>query len=222
MLLYVTGDLHGDLTRFKEKPLLKLKKGDTLLVCGDFGFVWDGGKKEQKALKWLETRPFTILFVDGCNENFDLLERYSVTEWNGGKVRVLADNVMQLMRGEIFTVEDKKFFAFGGGDASDSIGLQDEFSTSGKEQPTVKETSTGISHLEANGDTIDFIITHDAPAKIKQFMNIEDNNISFINNYLDIISQICKFKTWYFGKYHKNKFIPPYYHNVFTELLKIE
>lgn len=46
-MIYLTGDLHGDLERFKSKEMKKLKKGDTLIVCGDFGFLWDGSKKEQ-------------------------------------------------------------------------------------------------------------------------------------------------------------------------------
>ena len=52
-MIYVTGDIHADLDRFKGKEAKKLKKGDTLIVCGDFGFVWDGSKKEQQVLKWI-------------------------------------------------------------------------------------------------------------------------------------------------------------------------
>ena len=53
-MIYFTGDLHGDYDRFKSKELKKLKKGDTLIVCGDFGFLWDGSKKEQSILKKIE------------------------------------------------------------------------------------------------------------------------------------------------------------------------
>ena len=52
-MIYLTGDLHGDIERLKSKEMKKLKKGDTLIVCGDFGFVWDGSKKEQSVLKKL-------------------------------------------------------------------------------------------------------------------------------------------------------------------------
>ncbi len=40
-MIYVTGDIHGDFNRFEEKELKKLKEGDVLLICGDFGFLWD-------------------------------------------------------------------------------------------------------------------------------------------------------------------------------------
>ena len=52
-MLYVTGDTHGDFERFFQPELKKLKKGDTLFVCGDFGFIWDDSETEQKMLKKL-------------------------------------------------------------------------------------------------------------------------------------------------------------------------
>ena len=46
-MIYVTGDTHGELADFQQKEFKKLKKGDYLLVCGDFGFFWNGDKSEQ-------------------------------------------------------------------------------------------------------------------------------------------------------------------------------
>ena len=47
-MILITGDTHGDLSRFKKKELKKLRKNDTLIICGDFGFVWNGSKTEQR------------------------------------------------------------------------------------------------------------------------------------------------------------------------------
>ena len=47
-MVYITGDTHGDYSRFTSSAARRLKKGDTLIVCGDFGFVWDGSEKEKK------------------------------------------------------------------------------------------------------------------------------------------------------------------------------
>ena len=55
-MIYVTGDLHGDIERFKDSEYKKLKPGDTLLVCGDFGFLWDGSKKEEQVLDKLSEK----------------------------------------------------------------------------------------------------------------------------------------------------------------------
>ena len=37
-MVYITGDLHGDLARLSAPDMRQVKKGDTLIVCGDFGF----------------------------------------------------------------------------------------------------------------------------------------------------------------------------------------
>lgn len=59
---------------FSAKALRKLKKGDTLICCGDFGFLWEGGKAEERALKKIGRFPFTTLFVDGAHENHEALQ----------------------------------------------------------------------------------------------------------------------------------------------------
>ena len=76
-MVYITGDLHGDLDRLEA---IKLKKGDTLIVCGDFGFVWDGSAAEEKTLRRLGKKKWNICFIDGTHEGFDLLDEYDVDE----------------------------------------------------------------------------------------------------------------------------------------------
>lgn len=92
-MVYLTGDTHGELDRFKEGELRRAGKGDFVVVLGDFGFVWDGSKAEQKNLDWLRKRPYTILFLDGSHENYDLLEQYPTEERFGGLVQPLGGNV---------------------------------------------------------------------------------------------------------------------------------
>ena len=58
-MVYLTGDTHGELDRFKHGRLRWLGKRDIVVVLGDFGFVWDGSKEEQKKLDWLRKRPYT-------------------------------------------------------------------------------------------------------------------------------------------------------------------
>ena len=64
-MIYVTGDMHGDPLRPSDPALRRLKKGDTLLICGDFGFVWDGSPAEQKRLRAWSRRRYTVAFLDG-------------------------------------------------------------------------------------------------------------------------------------------------------------
>ena len=64
-MIYITGDIHGDFSRFRSPALKKLRKNDALIVCGDFGFIWDGSEKEQKILKKIGKLPYNVLFVEG-------------------------------------------------------------------------------------------------------------------------------------------------------------
>ena len=50
-MILITGDTHGDLTRFGKRAVKKLKKNDALIICGDFGFIWDGSAAEKKRQK---------------------------------------------------------------------------------------------------------------------------------------------------------------------------
>ncbi|MBQ4627416.1 MAG: hypothetical protein IJB45_09230 [Clostridia bacterium] len=103
-MVYVTGDMHGDVARFDSPTLKRLKKGDTLIVCGDFGFVWDNSKIEQKILKKLGNKKYNICFVDGTHENFELLNSYPVSMCKGGKVHHIGGNLYHIMRGKIFKI----------------------------------------------------------------------------------------------------------------------
>ena len=116
-MIFITGDMHGLMERFQDSAFRHIKKGDTLIICGDFGFLWEGTEEEKKALKKLEKKKYEILFVDGIHENFDLLESYPEEEYAGGRVHRIGTNLRHLMRGELFTIEGKKIFAFGGGES---------------------------------------------------------------------------------------------------------
>ena len=55
-------------------------KEDYVIICGDFGGVWDTDRfrvrespSEKAGLDWLEQKPFTTLFVPGNHENYDRL-----------------------------------------------------------------------------------------------------------------------------------------------------
>ena len=50
-MLCFTGDMHGEFARFSDREVKKLKKTDTLIVCGDFGFLWSSDEKEKKLRK---------------------------------------------------------------------------------------------------------------------------------------------------------------------------
>ena len=125
MSVWITGDIHGEPRRFNTESFYEQSnttKDDVMIICGDFGLVWDytgEGSSERWWLNWLENKPWTTVFVDGNHENFNRLYQYPVKEWNGGLVHEIRPHVLHLMRGEVFTIEGKTFFAMGGASSHD-------------------------------------------------------------------------------------------------------
>ncbi len=189
-MIFITGDCHRDFIRFDVENFPEQKemtKEDCVIICGDFGGIWDkdaSGEKETKLLNELENKPFTILFVDGNHENFDRLYSYPVEKWNGGNVHKIRPSVIHLMRGQVFAIDGKKIFTFGGARSHDISGgileLDDpEFQNKRgelnkgfkpyrinhlswweRELPTEDEMQEGRMNLKANGNKVDFMVTH--------------------------------------------------------------
>ena len=183
-MICVTGDMHGDYSRFNDKKIKKLKKGDFLIVCGDFGFVWNGSKKEKRILKRIGRKRFYTMFVEGCHENYDLLDSYPEEEMFGGKVNVISGRLMHMKRGNMFTLQGHKFFAFGGGQTKE-IDIRREFQTWWEQElPTPEEVKHGITVMQENNNEADYIITHEPPASMKEFLSFEVRQISHMHTFL--------------------------------------
>ncbi|MEG0894183.1 MAG: hypothetical protein RSE93_00595 [Oscillospiraceae bacterium] len=215
-MIYITGDFHADKKRFS--AFNKLKKKDTLIITGDFGFIWDGSKKESEILKWIGKRRYSVLFIDGFYDNLELLKKYPIQQFNGGLVREISGNLKMLLRGEVYEIENKKIFAFGGGTSLEC----DIIKEADKEKlPSNEEMVNGIENLKKVGNSVDVIITHEAPLRVRDFINFNNYESDILHKYLDTIRESTTFKEWYFGKYHNDKRIPPCYNMMFLNVAKI-
>lgn len=133
-MIYITGDTHADFfSRFSTKRFPEQKymtKDDFVIICGDFGGIWDykiSSDRESYWLDWLDNKPFTTLFVDGNHENFDRLKCFPMVNYHGGKAHKIRNNIYHLMRGYVFEFDNKKIFAFGGASSHDiQDGILDE------------------------------------------------------------------------------------------------
>lgn len=220
-MIYVTGDTHGDIERFKDSQFKKLRRGDTLIICGDFGFIWNGSKKEKAVLKKLAALDYTVAFIDGCHENFDLLEAFPAKEWNGGEARFIAPNIVHLMRGQIYTIEKKKIFTFGGGHSQD-IEFRSESKWWEREQPTHEEIMAALANLKANGNNVDYVITHEPPASVKVCLGVDVFQRIEVHALFEEIMNSCRYEKWFFGKCHIDKHIPVRFYAVFNNVTPLK
>lgn len=218
-LIYITGDLHGDISRFAK---IRLKKSDTLIVCGDFGFVWCEDKTAQKNIKKIGNLPFKVLFVDGTHENFDLLKEYPKENFAGSVARHISGNLYQLLRGNIYNIEGKTFFAFGGGEAIDKDMRRVYNMYWDEEMPSIDEMKMGVDNLNKVGRKVDYVITHEPPAKIKGLFYEKTDSINTLNRFFDDVSKYVVYEKWFFGSIHKDRTIPPKYIGLFTSVVNLE
>lgn len=218
-MIYITGDIHGEYSRFENKKLKKLSENDCLIVCGDFGFVWDNSEKEKHLLKKISDKRFKTLFVDGTHENFSLLNSYPVSRLYGGRVQQIEKNIYHLMRGEIYTIEGKTFFTFGGGESQDKDLRRENGTWWKEEQPTMEEMSYAVENLDTVERKVDYIITHQ-PSMTDMALVDRRCSVNPIATFFDELSRNISYKKWYFGSVHKNKKIPKA-QCLFTDIVKV-
>ncbi len=222
-MLYFTGDTHGEQDRLSKSALKKLRPGDTLIICGDFGFIWDNSGKEQKFLNKLLKLKFNICFLDGTHENFELLDTYPIVLFSGGKAHRIRRNVFHLMRGQIFEIEGKRIFTMGGGESPESLMQSDEeLDAVRPELPTKNEMLEAVENLQRCEYRVDYIATHEPPAAIRDFVlpdTMNEREMSALGAFLDELSKTATFTKWYFGSIHTDKYISRSYTSVFRSVV---
>ena len=222
-MICFTGDMHGDPRRVNHNALKTLKDGDTLIICGDFGFIWNDSKQERKILQNLSRKKINVCFIDGTHENFSLLNMYPVVVYHGGKAHKITSNIYHLMRGQIFQIEGKLIFTFGGGENPDvEYKSDEEINENRPEVPTGQEMREGIQNMDSVGYRVDYIVTHEPPASVRAFLSLSQNStpaVSALGAYFDELSIQASYRKWFFGSLHMDKHISTSSVCVFEQLI---
>ncbi len=207
-MIYITGDTHGDYDDFMFRlKQTNITSGDTVIVCGDFGFVWNTAY-EKNVLNWLSTEPYTIAFIDGNHEDFDLLKTYPVIKWRGGNVHRIAGNIYHLMRGQMYQIEGKSFFTFGGAYSIDKKYRQEGKTWWPDELPSPEDYKTASKTLEENDFTVDYVLTHTIPTFAIRMIGVSpDPHDAELTGYLEWLFGKLQYKMWFAGHYHVNKMV---------------
>ncbi len=248
MAIFITGDTHGDFARFKKGNFpeqAELTKEDYVIICGDFGGVWDDSPSDRYWLDWMDAKPFTTLFVSGNHENYDLLARYPIQEWRGGRVQFIRPSVIHLMRGQIYELEGKRFFTMGGAsshDIADGILEPDDPQFKRKcrnmdargamyrinhqswwkeELPNETEYRTARANLEKCGWTVNYIVTHCCPTSVQEELGAGFYQADALTDFLEELSQRCQFENWFFGHYHDNRAVEQKYVLLYEQITRL-
>jgi DNA repair exonuclease SbcCD nuclease subunit len=224
-MIYITGDTHIPIdihklsvANFPEQK--QMTKMDFVIICGDFGGVWNNSKEELYWCNWLNDKNFTTLFVDGNHENFDLLNSYEVKNFAGGKVHFIMEDIIHLMRGQVFEINGVKLFTMGGATSIDKQYRRENISWWKEEIPSTKEYSEALDNLAIHKWNVDYIISHTSSMNIMKEMDyIKENNS--LNKFFDMLENNLSYKHWYFGHFHRDQQIDEKHTVVYNSIIKI-
>lgn len=213
MTIYITGDIHAsyDIKKLSSSQFdaRDLTKDDYVIICGDFGLVWDNTTSEQYWLRWLDAKPFTTLFVDGNHEGFHALNNLPICTWHGGMAHKVNDSIYHLMRGELYNLDGITLFAMGGAASSayDKKTRTEGISWFPEEIPTQAEREHALETLDKANWNCDIVITHCAPTSCEESIAAVTNRIDLhpmdeYTDWLEAVRQKVTYSQWFCGHYH--------------------
>ena len=227
-----------------------MTRDDYVIVCGDFG-VWHPDNTEKWWLRWLSEKNFTLLFVDGNHENFDRLysDEFEIVDFHGGKAHRICENVYHLMRGYVFELCGKKFFAFGGAsshDIQDGILEPSDYKSTKElvndynkrtqrgemlrinhiswwkqEMPSEDEMKFGLETLRNNGNKVDYIVSHCCPQEVASLFSHGFYKPDKLTDYFNTVARTTEFSKWFFGHYHNNKQILDKFIMLYEQIVRV-
>lgn len=254
MSIYITGDTHGGIDEAKLysryfKDSKKCTKEDYLIILGDWGYIFEYNPSdvesdekflaveklhirnklvsERKLLDYMFTnKKYNTLVVLGNHENYDRIKKFPVVDKFEGKVRKINDSVFILMRGEIYTIDGYKFFAFGGAESMDKAFRQEGISWWRDEECTPEQEEYALENLEKHGNEVDFILTHTCSVstlnELFQMNYVYSRQYDAQNKFLERVKQKVDYKYWFFGHMHKDCRINEKEFLVFNKVLKLD
>ena len=215
-MIYLISDLHGSMDSCGLKEYCRIANNeDLLLVLGDIGLSFEESEENRTFTEKFLAIDKNIAIVDGNHDNFAYLNSFPREKWNGGIVSRLTKNIVHLRRGNIYKVDGKSFFVFGGCKSSPKwkeSGLWYE-----GEEPCREELAYAYDNLRQCGYAVDYILTH----KYEQ-MSPQDTVSKDLLNLTSFIEENVRYRHWYAGHWHTNQCVDEKHTFVYDELIDIK
>ncbi|MCR4793521.1 MAG: metallophosphoesterase [Lachnospiraceae bacterium] len=228
MSFIISGDIHGTIDIDKIIDFFaehedEYTADDYLIICGDVSACAFLDDEEVKVRKILQELPVTTLFIDGNHEHFGKLNSYAVIDWNGGKVHMITDKIIHLMRGQVFEVNSRKLFTFGGAYSIDKYRRREGISWFPEEIPTMEEYEEGWENLEKADFKVDYIFSHTAPGEVAAYMGYGEmsDDEAELRQYLQRVADNTEFTAWYFGHFHTDDVVNDTFYCLYDELIVV-
>ncbi len=197
-MIYLISDLHGkiDFAGIKEYCNVA-QKDDLLIILGDVGLEFEDTEENRKFTEFILAIDKNIAIVDGNHDNFAFLNSFPTEDWNGGTVGRITKNILHLKRGNIYNIQGKTFFVFGGCKSSPKwkeMGLWHE-----GEEPTEEQLALAHENLKKCNFKVDYILTH----KYEQTPT-RGTVCESLREFTLFLEENVEYKQWYAGHWHRN------------------
>lgn len=214
-MYYITGDTHGDFTRIERFcERFHPTRDDVMIILGDAGFNYYGGKRDQRVKQRMAEMPFTIFSIHGNHEmRPGKIPSYHLQQWHGGMVFVedAYPSLLFAVDGEVFDMGGLQTIAIGGAYSVDKYyRLMNGWNWWPDEQPT-PEMKKGIEKcLDYQHWKVDVVLSHTVPLKyepVEVFLpQIDQSQVDkSTETWLDSIEDLLAYRHWYAGHYHTEK-----------------
>ncbi|MBO5334241.1 MAG: metallophosphoesterase [Clostridia bacterium] len=218
LLIYYTGDIHGETRFIKHFILLNyLTENDLIVILGDAGLNYYGNDKGDSGRKrTLNKWNVPILCVHGNHEmRPESLATYSEKEWNGGTVYYEEEfpNILFAKDGEIYNIDGISHIALGGAYSVDKFyRLENGIKWFPDEQPSDEIKDRVKSKLDSVNWKVDVVLSHTCPFKYtptETFLSFVDQSTvdTSTEHWLDDIEDKLDYGKWYCGHWHIDKSI---------------
>lgn len=214
-MIYITGDIHGDIGRIKRiTEEYQTTKDDILIIVGDVGLNYYGDSSDKINKRKVQQMPITLFCVHGNHEMRPRnIESYDVRSWKGGIVWYEKEfpDILFAEDGEIFNLDGKKTLVIGGAYSVDKwYRLENGHKWFEDEQPSDAIKQYAEKQLQDVDWKVDCVLTHTSPLKyepVEMFLGFIDQSTvdKSTETWLDSIEDRLDYKRWYFGHYHGYK-----------------
>lgn len=214
-MIYITGDTHGRFERvaqFCER--FETDRKDILIILGDAGINFSGGRHDRMKKELLESLPITIFAIHGNHEQRPYtIDTYKEKLWHGGVVFYEEEypDLLFAKDGEVFELDGKMAIVMGGAYSIDKMmRLMYGYGWWPDEQPSEEIKRDVERKLDELGWKVDVVLSHTTPLKyepMEVFMSgVDQSKVDKSTEiWLDGIEEQLDYGKWYCGHYHTEK-----------------
>ena len=214
-MVYITGDTHGQFQRIELFcRVMQTTKADTMIILGDTGFNYYGGKRDATVKSYANAFPIRLFCIHGNHEiRPQNIPSYNETVFCGGRVLYEPEypDILFAIDGEVYELDGYRCIVIGGAYSVDKFyRLEKGYGWWPDEQPSPEIKARVEEKLAAIGNEVDIVLTHTCPRKyepVETFLDFIDQSTvdKSTEDWLDRIEGQISYKKWYCGHYHTRK-----------------